>query len=258
VFGASAVFPRRFAAAAADLLARPGGAAVPPQHAFWYFGSALRLWIQPHALKWRLADYVHDGRRTRWIGSSFLDGADWSGALSPLRGSPVHREMVQLVKADFRFRDTRVYHRLCRAAEAGRPRLRSGVLLTTRDHVDAYFRYCVALAESVRRHGVMPHREAKRGDAPIFGHRAGRLKLLERAERDIGVAICADGALVRHLGGKHRMALACAFKLEHVPVEVRMVHVRWLERQMERTGLPPHAALMAALGALRENGAARA
>ncbi|MGH7129999.1 MAG: hypothetical protein ACREIV_15620, partial [Planctomycetaceae bacterium] len=63
---------------------------MPPQHAFWYFGSTLRLWVAPQSLQWRLSDYVDDGQRPRWIGSSFLDGAKWDDALGPLSASPVH------------------------------------------------------------------------------------------------------------------------------------------------------------------------
>jgi hypothetical protein len=159
--------------------------------------------------------------------------------------------MMQLVGADLRFRETAAYRRLCRAADRGDPKLRSGVLLRTREQIDDYFKYSVALAHSVRQFGVMPRHEARRNEVPSFGRRVGWLKLLERAERDIGVAIGPDGALVRHLGGKHRMALARALDVERIPVEVRMVHVRWLKGQMDRTGLPAHEALRAGLAALR-------
>jgi hypothetical protein len=246
------LFPIRFAAAVDRLLERPDDKGLPPQHAFWYFGSALRLWIEPTSLRWRLSDYVDDGRGVRWIGSSFLDAARWGEALESLDASPVHKEMTDLVRADFRFREIRAYRRLCRGAERGHPRLRSGVLLTTREHVDDYFRYCVELARSVREQGVLPRHKTAGAGAPSFGRRAGWLNLLERGERDIGVAIARSGELVRHLGGKHRTALAQALSVTHIPVEVRMVHVRWLARQMKKTGLPAHKAMRAGLATLQE------
>ena len=59
----------------------------------------------------------------------------------------------------------------------------------------------------------------------------------DSTERDIGVAITETGELIRHLGGKHRTAIAQALNLPTMPVEIRMVHTGWLAKQMERTGL---------------------
>jgi hypothetical protein len=252
ILGSRFVFPQRFAAAVEALLEGRRVDEVPPYHAFWFFGPTLRLWIAPDDLQWRLSDYVRSSGGVRWIGASFLDDANWRPALSPIRRSPVHREMIQLVRSEFRFRETRAYEKLCVAADQGRPALRSGVVLTSRAHVDDYFRYCTELAASIREHGIVPRDKARRRRLPRFAQRAGLLSFVERAERDIGVAIDRDGALVRHLGGKHRLALAQALRLEKVPVEIRMVHVRWLKQQMERTSLTPHEALATQLAAITD------
>jgi hypothetical protein len=68
------------------------------------------------------------------------------------------------------------------------------------------------------------------------------------------VAINENGELIRHLGGKHRTAIAQALKLPSLPVEIRLVHTGWLARQMERTRLPAHKALVEGVRHLVENG----
>lgn len=254
LLGSRLVFPRRFDAAVAALLERPDAGGFPPAHAFWFFGRALQLWVAPHSIQRRLSDFVADHRGPRWIGSSFLDAADWSGAVLSLRKSPIHREMGQLVRADLDFRQIAAYRVLLRRAELGSPSVRNGVVLAGPAEVDAYFRYCADLAASMRQHGVVPRSELKSVRIAAAKHRAARPRLVDHAERDIGVAITETGELVRHLGGKHRTAIARVLRLPRIPVEVRFVHVRWLKGQMDRTGLPAHQALPAGLATLASGG----
>jgi hypothetical protein len=251
LFGSRLLFPRRFDAAVAALVRDPhADRTVPSYHAFRYFGSLLRLWVDPGSLTRRLSDFVSDERGVRWIGASFLDGAIWRDALAPLSSSPIQREMLELVNVGANFRETRAYGVLRTKAENGRPVFRNGIALASADQIDAYFRYCVELVASIREHGVVERREMHRLRSLFSGHRGARPSYLDGTERDIGVAISANGTLVRHLGGKHRTAAAQALKLPIIPVEVRFVHVRWLARQMGRTGLPAHLALGAGLEAL--------
>jgi len=119
--------------------------------------------------------------------------------------------------------------------------------LNTDERIEAYFRYCIDLIQSVQKDGVV-----SRASLGIFGriwldHRGARPLALDSVERDVGVAITESGRLVRHLGGKHRTAVAHALGLSQMPVELRLVHVGWLRREMERTGLPAHLALQKAL-----------
>ena len=64
--------------------------------------------------------------------------------------------MTELVAADLDFRRTRAYRVYMLAIEIGRPVKRNGVALTSRKEIEAYFRYCVDLIRSVRKHGIMP------------------------------------------------------------------------------------------------------
>jgi hypothetical protein len=260
VLGSRLLFPPRFDDAARRLMEDAGAAEVAPDSAAWFFGSALHLEIDPARLRRRISDWVRDHRGPRWVGASFLDAAEWSAALQPISDSPVHREMRELVAAGADFRDTRGYRHLLYGIEVGRPARRNGLRLATADDVDAYFRYCRDLIKSMRKRGAVRHRVSGAFHRLRLKHRDVRPPKVDSAERDIGVAIGADGEIIRHLGGKHRTAIAQALGLPTLPVEIRMVHVNWLARQMHETGLAPHLALQQGLAALAgeqaaENGA---
>ena len=260
VLGSSLFFPRRFDWAVERLLHEPGGDAVVPEHAIRYFGEALHLDIDPFRLEARIADYISIDRGARWMGSSFLDAADWSAATTPIGKSPIHREMHALVAAGKNFRDSAAYKTLVYAIEVGKPAKRNGVRLSTVDEVEAYLRYCRDLIKSMRKRGAVRHRESGAFHRLRVKHREARSPMFDSTERDIGVAIDEGGRLIRHLGGKHRTAIAQALQLKSIPVEVRLVHVRWLAHEMQRTGLPAHQALAEGLRSLasREGAAASA
>jgi hypothetical protein len=160
--------------------------------------------------------------------------------------------MVELVKAGDDYRGSRPYRRLMRRVRRRRPSERNGVLLSTEEDVEAYLRYCRALIKSARKHGVVRRRTSGTFRGRWLKHRSARPPLVDLAERDVGVAIDVNGELVRHLGGKHRTAIAQALGMERIPVEVRLVHVGWLAEEMRRTGLAAHLALQAGLKRLAE------
>jgi hypothetical protein len=244
LFGSKRIFPRRFDRAFEKLIGDPSGAAVTPEHAIWYYGPALHLDVDPLKLEHRISDWVLGPRGPHWTGIAFLDSADWSGAISPLAKSPVHREMLEIVTSGGDPRNTRAYRTLMKAITLGRPSRRNNVTLASVDAVEAYLRYCRDLIKSTRKRGVVRHSESGPFHRLRMKHRDARPVVHDSTERDIGVAITEAGELIRHLGGKHRTAIAQALKLPTIPVEVRMVHTSWLLRQMERTGLPPHLALV--------------
>ena len=250
--GAPLLFPRRFDRAVAALIAGKPGPTVTPEAAQAYFGAPLAFDVDPAVLTERLSDFVRDeGGRTRWIGASFLDRAEWRRALKRVDRSPVHREVAELIAAGLDWRETRGYGVFLRAIGEGEPLRRNGIPLDTREAVEAYFRYCADLIDSMRAHGIVARRAVGRLDRSwLDRHRSIRPAALNYAERDVGVAVAADGRLVRHLGGKHRTAVAQALALPSMPVEVRLVHAGWLAREMQRSGLPAHRALPEALARL--------
>jgi hypothetical protein len=249
--GSAFIFPRRFDRAVSRLLKEPESVSVVPDHAASYFGQLLHLEVDPNRLVDRISDYVLAPRGAKWMGTSFLDAADWSAVVAPIDHSPIHREMSELVAAGADYRDTQAYRNLVYAIEVGRPSARNGVRITTTDEIEAYFHYCRDLIKSARKRGVVRHKASGAFHRLRVKHRDARSPKLDSSERDIGVAITADGELVRHLGGKHRTAIAQALKLPSLPVEIRLVHVQWIAEQVQRTGLPAHVALKHGVGELR-------
>ena len=252
MLGSRLLFPARFDAASDALMSGPTSAGVPTAHARWYFRTSLNLDINPALLRRRLSDFVATGAGAHWVGSWFLDAGDWTLALAPLRGSPVHREIHQLIAADLDFRRIPAYQAQLRAALAGAPVKRNGVQLASVAELDAYYRYCIALVQSIAEVGVVRSRFSELVRISRLKHAAARPPALDFAEGDIGVAINADGEMIRHLGGKHRTAIAQALKIPKIPVEVRFVHVRWLAREATKLGLAPHLALPHAIASLGE------
>jgi hypothetical protein len=249
-FGSKRVFPRRFDRAFTDLLEHPAAAKVIPEYAIRYYGSTLHLDIDPLSLRHRVSDWVSTPEGIRWMGTSFLDSADWSAVIAPVVRSPIHREMQEFVAVGGDLRDTRAYRDMMLAIKLGRPTRRNSTTLTNSEAVEAYLRYCRDLIRSMRKRGAMRHSHSGPFHRLRLKHRDVRSPVHDSTERDIGVAITESGELVRHLGGKHRTAIAQALNLPSIPVEIRLVHTGWLVKQMERTALPPHQALIEGIGHL--------
>jgi hypothetical protein len=188
---------------------------------------------------------VTDGARHIRLAGRFLDGADWSEVMSPFAAQRTYREMVDLLERGSAVSETRSYQYLLEAAAAGRPVNRNGVLLNSPALIDKYFQHYLALVESIRSDGM--RRWAEQSRQPGSPASAVRPREVEAQERDASVAIAADGQLVRFLGGRHRTAIAQALNLPTMPVEVRLVHVGWLNAVARETGLPAHEALLAGL-----------
>lgn len=245
-------FPQRFDRAVAQLAQR-GGRAVSPRQAAAHFGGSLFLQIDPRILTHRLDEKYVDADGWHWIGESFLDAGDWQERLSPLRRSPAHREIVEICRTRDNFRDGKRYRTYLRQIAEGQPPRRNGRPIDTVDKLDAYFRYYADLIDNIDRTGILPRNRFQRAASSGQQPRRARSFWLDFVERDIGVAIDKDGRLVRHTSGKHRLAAAIGLGLNEVPVEIRMVHLGWLQAEMQTRQLPAAKALAAAL---REKGSA--
>lgn len=250
---AQAGFPGRFDRAVKRLAAR-GGSAVPAAQGHFFFGEDLLLSIETRAIEKRLPDRVFDGTRVHWIGAHFLDGGDWDPITVAVTASSSHREIVELCETRQDFRAGKRYRNYARKIAAGTTLGRNRIALDTIEKLDGYFAYYLALVEDIERNGMMA-----RSDLGLRGqtgrrHRWTRTFWQDLAERDIGVAIDADGRLVRHTNGKHRMAAAIALGIERIPVEIRLVHAGWLKRRSDQLGLPPAEALLATLEQARATG----
>lgn len=216
-------------------------------------GDRLVIDIDPSVLRQQLAFRVRQGDRVFSIRDKFLGAGDWRPLLEELRRSSTHREVMAIVEAEFDYRRTEGYRRALERAGTDRPVKRNFIALSSADKVEAYFRQTTEMCRSIQAHGVV-----RRSD---YGFRLAslrnplvRLPWLELGELDIGIAIGPNGELYRFASGKHRTPAAQALGLKSIPVEVRMVHADWLERQMRQSGLPPTEALLVGIAGLGVRG----
>lgn len=213
-------------------------------------GTKLLIDIDPSVLEKQLDHRVRQGEEVYSIRDRFLGAGDWTPLLHLLRRSSTHREVMEVVEAEFAYRSTTGYRRALERAGTERPVKRNYVALSSPAKVEAYFRQTTEMCRSIQRHGLL-----RRAD---YGFKLGsirrpsiRLPWVELGELDIGVAIGASGELYRFASGKHRTPAAQALGLKSIPVEVRMVHAEWLERAIKGTALPPTEALLSGLDRLR-------
>lgn len=246
LMGTQPVFARLLRVALAHARQGAAGFWLPQPYALRRFGTRLDLTVPVSAVGGLLFDgvdvagpriahsspavpkgAVERGRaaphgRLFHTGHWFIGAGDWSPILLSFARHQVSREAQELAAADLRFRDTPVYARYRRRAEAGKPMVRNRLVLDTPAAVDVYFEGFVALFESIREHGLRRRAEF----AGRRGWRAGgRRWLAELGEQDIGVALTAKGRLVKLPGGQHRFAIARALRLAAVPVQLRLLHV---------------------------------
>jgi hypothetical protein len=189
--------------------------------------SRLDLTAPAAAVESLLLDVVELRGHRFHTGQSFIGAGDWSRVLLPFARHQISREALELKAAGLRFRDTRCVRRL------PTPRRRPASP------------WCAIAWCSTRRRRWMPTSRASSrsssrspstacADATDFaarsGWRAGRRRwLAELGEQDIGVALTADGHLVKLPGGQHRFAIARALGLGEVPVQLRLLHVDALQ-----------------------------
>ncbi|MDX3978044.1 hypothetical protein [Shinella sp.] len=235
-------------------LDREGGPALPAAQSHFHFGERLVIPVAAKSLTTRLRDNISDRGRLRWIGTHFLDGSDWSGIVEPLENSSSHAEILELIRTRQDFRAGARYRSYAKRINDGGIVKRNRIVIDTIDKLDNYFEYYLALIADIETNGIVPH-----SDLGLLGqtgrrHRWTRTLWQDLAERDIGVAIDAEGRLVRHTNGKHRMAAALALGIERIPVEIRLVHAGWLRQQADRLGLSPADALLATLEQARATG----
>ena len=175
-------------------------------------GPRLGVVIRPDATQRTLRSLVEFGGRRFRLDAWFVGFGDWRDVSLPSAEDAVVKAALALKAADFRFHDTPAYAVFRRRLEQGAPVVRNGRPLDSVVRIDSYFADFAALFQSVAQNGVLPHKAARR--------RFGRFA---RAQVDVGVAIDADGALLRLPGAQHRFAVAWALGCD-IPAEVRMIH----------------------------------
>jgi hypothetical protein len=251
--GHGRVFEARLAGALARLERDPRARSLAFEHAERYFGPDLIISVDPAALEWQLQDTVLDGARLLRLGHRFLDAGCWAEAREMLARTATEREMEALFDEATPLGRSRAYRRMHRRAAAGEATRRNFVRLDTPPLLDAYFEHYRRLRDSIREHGLLRREELPAESRARFRDSPVRVRWSEWLEREISVAIGPGGEILRFLGGRHRTAIARRLGLPSIPVQVRLVHTRWLRACVETFGLPPHLALRAGLGGLSGN-----
>jgi hypothetical protein len=240
VAGSRLLFPRRLARSVEAVRRNEPLPAIPNAHARWFFAETLVFPVDPATLTERLQDRVRGADSAMQLSEQFLDEGDWTDVVAPVAETVEHRETVELVEYGQRYRAMPSFKRMRARARRNKPVRRYGTSLDSDEKIHAYFRYFLDLIDSIREHGMRDQGSLAGMQVPIGLDVRGRHA---RHRNNIGVAVAADGRLLRFLGGRHRMAIAQALGLNSVPVEVRFVHARWLAAEAERSGLPPDEAL---------------
>lgn len=159
--------------------------------------------------------------RRRNMVVSFADTKKW---LRPLRSQATFVFINETVRLGRSYRDTMLYAQMTSGEKIRRQGSTDGrkyrAQLKTDDSIARYYERCVALARSIKRHGVMP-----------LGAQAGdRFRARDGEDKDIGAAIDKTGRLFHYRRGKHRLAIAQVFGLKRVPVVVHFVSGPYLLR----------------------------
>lgn len=191
------------------------------------FGPWLEIEMPVGALQSRTHDWVRCGKATYHVGQYFLTEADWPSLVKPLVPSAVMREAAYLRASKLAYRGTLIYARYLEMMEQGYVITRNRALVNTREKLDDYFDRFAALYRSIEENGVLRMRDVRRA-AALPGSTAPGSGDGDVRNMDIGVAIGPDGALAVLPGAQHRLAVASVLRLDKVPVQVRMIHGRWL------------------------------
>jgi hypothetical protein len=152
--------------------------------------------------------------------------------------------MEAIFQPEDSLQETAAYRQLLSVAALGRPQIHNGVRLSTPELIRNYFKHYRDLKLSIEKHGFLQRRQVSREISSAFAHNMVRSSKAELQEREVSIAISADGEPIRIVGGHHRTAIAQRIGLTRMPVQVRLVHAKWLARQIQQTRLSPAQALI--------------
>ena len=211
-------------------------------------GKRLLIRADPILLESFLDDRVLINGRAEQIFDRFIGGGDWSPLIVPLKPIITHRHAIEIASIPGSdFTQSKAYKFAMIRLGRGRPIQRNFVTLDTPEKIDNYFGYLRQLVESVQSKGIVPRSVYGSSIGLALSSGGTRRLWSELFESDIGVAIDADGTILRFASGKHRTGVATALGLASIPVEVRMVHSEWLARMMRESGLRAVDALLAGI-----------
>lgn len=216
--------------------------------------GTLVIETDPRAIEFRLEHRVAEDGRVFLIRDRFLGAGNWTPLLRNVWSSSTYKEVAEIVRADLDYKATGAYRAALERAGGPKPVSRNFVALSSPDLVESYFRQTAELCRSIRDRGFLRRAEQGRRIGDTLKNPRVRLPWVELGESEVGIAIGAGGEIYRFASGKHRTAVAQALGLASIPVEIRMVHATWLERQVAESGLRPVEAMLRGVEELGSDG----
>lgn len=201
------------------------------------FTNCLQLEVSPGNLCRHLPYSVEVYGRPVKVTEKFIGGGDWSGWIRDSRKTRVMSEMTALIRAHLDFRQTNQYNNRVKGLATGT------VLHFQRGHQDSiqkierYFENFVRMILLAERFGIIA-RPISRANCldEAFTEEDIQELWCELSESNVGVAVDANGSLLRVGPGKHRVAVADVLGLPSVPCEVRLIHSKYLRQFLVASG----------------------
>jgi hypothetical protein len=208
------------------------GLFVPLDRASNYFGDELLFEISPSNLVWQVRFFIAT-KRTERVCDYFLAAGAFKDHLFEISKNPVFREVADMVEVGAN-RGMKSRKRLLGRLARGEPVIRNSVCFDSPEKIDAYLAHVEELVESIRLRGIV--RRAAMVPAEITDIRTSIVRPLagEIMEQDVGVGLLANGKLIRVCAGTHRTAAARLLGVQSMPVELRLIHVKFLARIMKQ------------------------
>lgn len=191
--------------------------------------NLLRIQLKVNATCLTLPDWVVHQHHVIHLGDYFIGSGDWSAIAEPFSKKLVYQEAMQIYAANFNYQETAVYRAYMQRVKKGKRLSKNKVLLNNAYLVESYFKRFVDLFRSIQSKGLLSRKDLKQFNMRAVSYPELRGHRTEWGEREIGIAIGADGSIYRLPGAKHRFAIAIMLGLTVIPAEVRMVHVDWLK-----------------------------
>lgn len=176
------------------------------------FKKNLIIQINPSHLKYTLKDWVKiDNTEIVNTNHYFIGSGDWKNILFEIEKTPVFRELNELIKCDFDYKNTKLYARYVENIQNNIPSKKQHRVLDSKEAINSYFKKFIDLYDSIKTRGFLPAHH-----------------FVDFKNKEIGIAILQDGTIVKMIGAQHRVAIAKVLKIQSIPVEIRMIHKDYL------------------------------
>lgn len=215
-------------------------------------GDELLISVHPKLLQLQLANSIKVEGKSCATTDFFVGQGDWLPWLADIEKSRVFREARQLQNHAYRVRPTPAYKHYVKLIETKVPFTLNHVAIDSVETLEDYFKNFRRMFRRAEEHGIVMRSSTEINETSGVGPtNSARPIWTEYAERNVGVAIGADGSLYRLGPGQHRTAVAKLLKLTSMPCEVRMIHLDWLLQLMKQHDMPADQALLQGLSEFR-------